>query len=657
MRIFTLLLLCFSFVSFAEQDIDLFSLELAELAHIKIASKQEQTVYSSPSSVSVITREQIKNMGITSLQNLLNFVQGFQSTRDIEQGTANRISIRGRSTALSESVLIQIDGQKVNDLYTGGISILNRMLDLNFVKQIEIIRGPGSALYGSNAFLGVINIITDTTKNEANIAVDSVGGIASSILLNTTLNNEHQLNAYLSLFKQTGDNYFLTDQYGISEHVKDPIQGGDIYVKYQLENFLFSARYMQRKLNDFIGFGAIGNNINSENTKQWSVSAEYDNKILEDLSYHILVSHSADEWDNFALLIPKDVEIEPNFALDENFVGGPYLTSNTSKAAIDLSYPLNNNNLLSFGTAFETAEITDVYTYTSHDLFTLESYGEIILLAGDDSFNQLEKRTITSFYIQDQIKVNQALEITAGVRFDKYNDFGSSTNPRLAVVWKPSDNNSIKFIYGTAFRAPNFLELYDRNNYIDFGNVDLNAEEVTTTEIAWLTAFSNWQFEVTAFDNKFKELIVLGEPVEHPENPFYAPRFTNTEGQKSRGVETLLQFKATQHFAVKFLWNWFTANSNINTARNTGAIILDYQWQNTHLNFSSYYRGNNDFIENQRHYMVSYANLSHQYSTSFAFNIAVSNLFDEDFKTQSIIYPQGIENRGRVIAFNIEYSF
>jgi len=652
-----MLLISFPYCIFAKDKIDLFSLDLADLAHIKIASKQEQTVYSSPSSVSVITRKQIKQMGITNLQTLLNFVQGFQSTRDIEQGTANRISVRGRSTALSESVLIQIDGKKINDLYTGGISILNRMLGLGFVKQIEIIRGPGSALYGSNAFLGVINIISETTLNEANIAVDSIGGISSNILFNKTFNNEHQLNAYFSLFKQDGDDYFLTDLYGVSDHVKDPIQGGDIYLKYQADNLLLSARYMTRELNDFIDFGSIGNDINNENTKQWSVAAEYENQIVENLNYHLLVSHSEDEWDNFALFIPKDVEIEPGFSLDEDFVGGPYLTSKTNKVAIDFTYLINSNNLFSFGSAFEQAEITNIYTSTSHNLFTLESLGEIVKLTGDDSFNRLETRTITSFYVQDQIKLNDEIELTAGVRFDRYNDFGSSTNPRLALVWKPSDINSLKFMYGTAFRAPNFLELYDRNNYTDFGNVNLNAEEVTTTEVAWLTNFTNWHVEITAFDNQFEQLIVLGAPVEHPENPFYAPRFTNTENQQSRGVEAELQFKPSQNFTVKFLWNWFSTNSDINTARNSGAIIFDYQWLNTHLNFSNYYRGNNKFIENQSDYIVSYANISHQYSTNLRLNIAISNLFDEQYKTQSIVYSEGIDNRGRVITFNVEYSF
>jgi len=657
MRCILLLLFSCPYISFAEDAIDLFSLDLADLAKIKIASKQVQTVYSSPSSVSVITRAQLQNMGITNLQSLLNFVPGFQSTRDIEQGTANRISVRGRSTALSESVLIQIDGKKINDLYTGGISILNRMLDLGFVKQIEIIRGPGSALYGSNAFLGVINIVTETQRNEASVAIDSIGGISSNILLNSRFDNSQQLDAYVSLFKQNGDDYFITDLFGVNEQVKDPIRGGDLYLKYKIDKLLFTARYMQRKLDDFIALGSIGNNINNENTKQWSIAAEYKNKIADKLDYHLLISHSEDEWDTFALFIPKNVEIAPGFALDENFVGGPYLTSKTSEISLNLTYPLNEEHFLSFGITYENAAITDVYTSTSHNLFTLESLGEVEKLTGENSFNALNTRTITSFYVQDQIKLGPNVELTAGARFDTYNDFGSSTNPRLALVWKPSSNNSLKFMYGSAFRAPNFLELYDRNNYVDFGDVNLNAEEVTTTEVAWLTNVANWHVEITAFDNQFKHLIVLGEPVEHPENPFFAPRFTNTNNKGSQGIESLLQYNASENFAVKLIWNWFTASSDINTARNTGALVFDYQQGNNQINFASYYRGNNDFIENQKGYFVSYANLSHRYSSNLKFSIAISNLFNKNFKTQSIVYPQGIANRGRIFTFKTEYSF
>ena len=641
----------------AKDDFDIFELDFSELAKIKIASKQTQTVYSSPSSVSVVTRQQLKSMGITNLQALLNFISGFQSTRDIEQGTANRISVRGRSTALSESILLQIDGQKINDLYTGGISILNRMLDLGHVKQIEIIRGPGSALYGSNAFLGVINIITESNINEGTFGLDSIGGVFGNIFYSQELFQNSTIDLYLSLFEQSGDEYELTDIYGISDHVKDPIKGGDLYVKYHLGNWLFTGRYMERELNDFIPLGSFGKNINKESTQQWSISSQYKGQLLDVFEYELLLSHSEDKWDTFALFIPEKVEISPDFSLDEDFVGGPFLTSKTSKISFDTAYKVNSSQFISLGVSYESSSITEVYTSTSHDLFTLESYGEIVKLKDEQSFNVKERRDVASLYIQDQVKLGSQWELTAGIRFDNYNDFGSSTNPRIALIWKPENKNSIKLMYGTAFRAPNFLELYDRNNYTDFGNVNLQAEEVTTTEIAWLRADHSWKFEITAFNNNFRDLIILGEPVESIENPFFAPTFANNNGKKSRGIESELSFNLDEFLSMRVIWNWFTHDSDINVARNSGALVIDYQWLKTQFNLSSYYRGINEFIVNQGSYIVTNINVRYVFSKSVMIHLAIDNVLDESFNTQSIVYSEGIENRGRVFKLSLDYLF
>ncbi|MEW6983778.1 TonB-dependent receptor plug domain-containing protein [Colwelliaceae bacterium 6471] len=647
---------CFSFCTFSQDETDIFALTLEELTQIEIATKHKQTIYSSPSSVYVITRQQIKNMGIQNLQTLLNFVPGFQSTRDIEQGTTNRISARGRSTALSESVLVQIDGNKINDLYTGGISILNRLLDIGHVDHIEIIRGPGSALYGSNAFLGVINIITLSAHNEINLAVTHPNKVSSNLIYAHQFSTNNTIDLYLSAFDDQGDDFYLTDIYGISDNVADPATGIDVYLKHAVNDWLFTGRYINRTLNDFMPLGSIGNNINQEKSQQWSLTAEYSKVIFENFSYRILLSHSQDKWETIALLIPKDVEIFPDFSLTSNFVGGPFLTSKNNKVAIQLNYQANNDHLFSFGGSFEEAAITDVYTATTHNLFTLDAYEESIKLTGDQSFNAEKSREIVSLYIQDQIYINDYWELTAGLRYDHYNDFGNSTSPRLALVWKPKERSSVKFMYGTAFRAPNFLELYDRNNYVDFGNTSLNAEEVETIEISWLHSHSNWHIELTAFNNAFKQLILLGQPVEDPENPFFAPSFTNNDGQKSRGLETELLYKFNKHISVKALWNWFSDDSDINVAKNAGAIILDYHKEKLHMNIHGFYRGKNNAIVGQDSYVVASTNIVYQMSPRFTVNFSMNNIFNQDYRTQSIMYDAGIENRGRTLTLGIEYQ-
>ena len=653
----SLALFCVTTCSSAQGDVDIFEMSLEELLQIKIATKQEQTIYSSPSSVYVINRQQIEAMGVQNLQALLNFVPGFQSTRDVEQGTANRVSARGRSTALSESVLVQIDGQKINDLYTGGISIINRLVDLGNVDHIEVIRGPGSALYGGNAFLGVINIVTRSGHNEARLTFGEPNGVSSKLAYSHQMSPGHRIDMYLSHFDDQGDEYHITDLYGISEQVQDPVNGTDLYLKYAMHDWRFTGRYMQRQLQDFLGLGSIGNDVTNEKTRQWSLSAEYQGSFSEQLNYDVSLFHTRDRWQTIALLIPENVEISPGFALSNDFIGGPFLTSQSNEAALNVSYEVNEENLFSFGASYVEAKITDVYTSTTHDLFTLEEYESAVRLTGDDSFNVKESREISSFYLQHQLHINQQWELTAGLRYDNYSDFGSSTNPRLALVYKPKAKSSVKLMYGTAFRAPNFLELYDRNNYVDFGNINLNAEEVETAEISWLTTHNNWHFEVTVFNNAYKQLIRLDEPVESPENPFFAPSFTNNDGQSSRGIESEVLYRFNHHFTARLMWNWFSKNSDINTARNSGALILDYRYDKLQINLHGFYRGQNKAVANQDSFIIASINSRYQFSPQWSLNLKLDNVFDKRYRTQTILYEQGIENRGRQMSLGVAYRF
>jgi outer membrane receptor for ferrienterochelin and colicins len=478
----------------ANDRYDIFDMSLAELATIEIASKHKQTVYSSPSTVSIISRTQLSNMGVFDLQTLLNYVPGFQSTRDIEQGTSNRITSRGRSTALSESVLVQIDGNKINDLYTGGISIINRMLSLGNVDRVEIIRGPGSALYGGNAFLGVVNIVTASNLSQVNFSTDDKGSMLSNLLYH---NESNSIDIFVSTFNSKGDTYRFVDLYGINTPTKDPMTGHDFYLKYQVDHWQFIGRHMQRELNDFLPLGSLGNNINEENTEQWSLTSQYEYEVTPSSLLKLKAHYSKDKWRTNVLLIPKEVEIAPDFSLSHDFIGGPYLTSHSLKIDGELTYHFSEKQLITIGSAFEQVEIDNVYTNTTHNLTTLEPYPSAIKLTGENSFNVLKKRNIASLFIQDQIKLSTQWELTAGLRFDDYDDFGQTLNPRFSFIWKPNKTSSLKLLYGSAFRAPNFLELYDKNNYVDFGNVNLSPEEVKTFELGWINTTDNWHWEMT----------------------------------------------------------------------------------------------------------------------------------------------------------------
>ena len=639
---------------FANNAQDIFELSLAELATIEIATKQTQNIYSSPSSISSISRQQLQHLGVTNLQSLLNFVPGFQSSRDIEQGTANRIAVRGRSTALSESVLVLIDGNKINDLYTGGISIINRMLYLGNVKRVEIIRGPGSALYGGNAFLGVINIITGINISALTFSATSTGLLTSEMLYHSENN---ALNLSVAVFDDQGDDYQFTDLYGRDDKTQDPIKGHDIYLKYQLDGWQFLARHMQRQLNDFLPLGTIGNGINKEKTAQWSLTTKYNYQFNDKTAVDVNGHYSKDTWDTLAVLIPKAVEIAPEFSLADDFIGGPYLTSHSFKVNGQLTHQFSEQQLFTLGLEYEQAKIDDVYTTTTHDLTTLEPYSARVKLTGDNSFNVVKTRNVKSAYIQDQVLINQQWDMTVGIRYDDYNDFGSTINPRLAFVWKPNNSSSLKFLYGSAFRAPNFLELYDKNNYVDFGNTDLSAEEVKTYEVVWVNTATNWHWEVTWFTNQFDQRIELGNPVEDAENPFYAPQFINRDNLSSSGFESELRLKVADNFSIQTNYTWFTKSSDISTSRQAGTILMNYQFNDVNVNLNHYYRGSSKLVENQKSYWLSGVNITYDFAKSLQFAFNVTNLFDKHFHTPSIVYPNGVPNRGRVFGLTMQYHY
>ncbi len=639
----------------AEEDYSHFSLQ--DLLTIRIASHQPETIFQAPSNVTVFKASQLKSMGINDLQTLLNYVPGYQSSRDIEQGNTLRISARGRSSALSESVLILMDGQRLNDLYSGGISILNRMLSLQNVKQIEIIRGPGSALYGSNAFLGVINIVTYQKHQQIQLQTNSISGNYASLQWATELSSKQSLSVFLNYFKQSGESYQVIDSFDRNITTKDPISGLDVYLKYQWENFALKLRHMQREQEDFLIFGAANNQVNQENTKQTSIQTDYKKSLNKKWGYQLSLAHTHDYWYTLGIALPAGFEYAENQFLSNTFIAGPLLKSQQTQANIRLNYQLNKNSLFTFGSSLEQSRITDVANVTSHNPVTLEFQNEMIYHRGKYNFNELRKRQVRSLFAQNQYQISPYWQLTTGIRLDDYNDFGQSVNPRAALVWLPQNKNSIKFMYGTAFRAPNFLELYDKNNPVDFGNTELKAEEVETSEVAWLYSHQNWRTEISMFHNHFSNIIMLGEPVVSPLNPLHAPTYTNTQNSHSTGLEFSAHLTAIDNLSVDFNWNWFTKNSDINTERNTGSLILNYSWNDYQINLNTYYRGNNPKIQNQSAYSVSTLNLQHDYNESFSFNIKIENLFDKNYRTLSQVFPTGVVNPGRIIWIGTEIKY
>ena len=140
----------------AETSIDLFEMPLEELMqlHVNSSTLTDKTLRTAPSSITVFTHQQIQNLGINYLHELMNYVPGFQSFRQAESGDEYYHSSRGlRVGTSSREVLILVDGQRLNREFDNATGA--PMMALGNIEKVEFIRGPGSAIYGSNAFAGV----------------------------------------------------------------------------------------------------------------------------------------------------------------------------------------------------------------------------------------------------------------------------------------------------------------------------------------------------------------------------------------------------------------------------------------------------------------------------------------------------------------------
>jgi outer membrane cobalamin receptor len=623
-------------------------LSLSDLLSIKIAvaAKSEDTLVQAPSSVTVLTQKDIQNLGVQSLQELLNYVAGYQVTRDIMQGDTDRISVRGRSTPLSEYVLVLIDGQRINDLYTGGATIMGRFIALEDVEQVEVIRGPGSAIYGSNAFEGVVNVITGRRTNTARVQVGTQDARMGAATLGGT-GGPVTWTAFMKYFSDRGYQFNrVADVFNRTDSFRDPRSGMDTRLSAKIQNLVLHFRQTERHMQDFVTFGTIQDRTSYETASQTAVSGQYDWKPSDRFGVNASAGYSRSTWDQVVMNVPKGFELMPGVVLQEPLISGPYIQSYQLFSNVDFSAKVRKTNELMFGASYEQAGLTDVANLSNHDFSTLEYTGNVVAYRGAASFNQENTRRIGSAYVQGKQNIAGFLHVTVGARLDSYSDFGWSFNPRASGVADGPWGSTFRVSYATAFRAPTFLELYDRNNPVDFGNPSLNAEKIQTIEGSYIQS-SKWvSGTVTYYHNAIREAIVLGTSVADPiNNPGDARQWMNSpDKMTNQGVEVEVLAKPISGLSLRGTLSHLFSATELPMPANTGSLILNYHLGRLNLNLSGIYRERYAQLPTQDDYVILNANLLVQVADHLKMQLAGYNLLNSHYRTLSPVMP--VPNRG-----------
>lgn len=536
---------------------DIYNLSLADLAkvEISIATGNSTPLDRAPATASVIQSEEIRAMGARTLDDVLETIPGLHVAVSSLSRLESIYSIRGIHTGTNPQVLLLLNGVPVQSFIQGGRPTLFR-LPVTCIERVEVIRGPGSAIYGADAYAGVINVITkdaaaiDATElglrtgefNSQEVWVQTGGqwndlGIAFDMTYQTTDGDKKR--------RINSDFQTALDQ-GVGTQAS--LAPGPLATRYEIIDTHLALNMDRWQLNLWnwhsrdAGLGAgISQALDPtgyDNDKVWMADFTYrfntnpegwDNSI--NTSY---TRYDQEAWFNLfpagaVLPIGTDGNIhlqnpptEPVklVAFSEGVIGNPSGSANEIKVDwISIFNGFDTHRLrFAIGARRQELEANErknygpgVINYTDlpfpPQVFVVD--GTLMDVSNTPFvFINNVARNVAYVSLQDEWRLYRDLELTAGVRYDRYSDFGGTTNPRMALVWSANENLTTKLMYGSAFRAPSFSEQGLQNNPVTLGNPDLKPEHIDTVELSFNYRFNaGLQSTLTLFDYVAKDMI------------------------------------------------------------------------------------------------------------------------------------------------------
>lgn len=518
-------------------DLDALSLEQLMDMNVHVvygASKYDQRVTQAPSSISIVTSEDIRRFGYTNLTDVLRGVRGLYVTDDRNY---TYLGVRGflRPGDYNTRVLVLIDGHRLNDnVYDSGAVGRESMLDVELIDRVEVIRGPSSSLYGSSAFFGVINVITkrgrgvdggeigldaasyDTRKARVTYGKTFDSGV--DWLVSMSHYSSNGMSFYYPEFDQRRSDNLRAANNGFATGVDDE-KAAKFFSSLRYGGFAASLYLSDRhKKIPTASFGTIFDDPRTmSDDMRGYLELTYNRALSERASLNVRASYDSYEYEgdfatNYALLGDADYE-----AVSRDEMRGEWLSTE-----VQLTMQPTDRYTFVVGTEYR-ASLREYQAW----------YDEI-----EPRFYYLDREDTSSVlgaFGQVEAKLRDDFSVTAGLRYDYYGGtFGGAANPRLAAVYNPSPNSAIKALYGEAFRAPN---PYERHYNPEQANRPaLRPETIDTYELVYEHYLnSTYRLSWSGYFYDIDGLITLAE-TEGGE-----PYYDNLDGVRARGVELELE--------------------------------------------------------------------------------------------------------------------
>jgi len=499
---------------------------------IEAATKSLTRAEDAPASITVITAEQIRALGYQTLSEALRAVRGAVSSND---RVYESVGFRGLSPPgdYTRRVLVLLDGHPYNDIVTGqGYVGRDLDVDLDTVERIEVVRGPGSVLYGTGALFGVINVVTRRPAPGAH--AEAGGGLGT---LDTTTGR-----VSAGMRNETGELWVSGAGYHSAGEPIFPWSNGMVATDADGE----TAKHgdLLGRYGPFTLRAAINDRIKTVPTGVYGTSPAAGTTYRDERAFAEL--RFDQPW--------KYASLSARLSYDYGLFEGHYLQamppdlrddfrSHWLTGELRLEVPLGSHHVTVGG---QVQDLLEVKQRSFEDT-----------AGGATYFSNDTKEFITSAYVVDDWVPSPRFRVNLGVRADDYGkSFGLTVNPRLAVIAKPYAGGNTKLLLGRAFRAPTVYErFYNDGGATQIAAGTLSPEILISGEIEHTHAVSDEvQIVGAAYAEQLDNMVILQETVPMSGVFVYSNQTDPVRGYGADG-EVHWEPGGDAFFALAFSWN------------------------------------------------------------------------------------------------------
>ncbi len=504
---------------------------------VEVSSRVPTTVFRSPSTVSVMDRETLQRYGVQTLDEALDLIAGVRTVRSL--GYSDIATVRGvLQDAYMNRVLLLVNGVEVWDTATG--LTMPVRIALQDVERIEVLKGPASVLYGTNAYAGAINVIlrrATTPEAQATGAWLSQGGHRNGAHGSVILGEDENLFVGVQDTRMHGRSYLFKDETGVlapmEEHRYD--RSAEVAVRWGGHRLLFNGYEGQATsfgigIQRATGAGALIRNEGQLYSYGW-------HRVL----HGGLILRTAGTLDRWFRVFP---------AAADNAAGN-YIRGTRYLGQLALGWHPTGQTEVEIG---GTTQWLDQASFERRSNQT-------------GAFIQADLPSRASVREQSYFgNLKQGFEawtFWAGTRYTQNSAFGHNLSSRLSAVYSLGSRHSVKVQWGEAFRAPTVFDLYVNSPKVLVGNPNLKPETSSSLELAWLYAHGPCFVQVQAFESTYRHKLLRvkanADPADRTSTVANGPTF------QGRGGEIEVSYRAPNWY------QWFCSLSHV--AGNEGDLI------------------------------------------------------------------------------------